>query len=53
MKKDIYRYGLGSSSYNLNLSIEVKALVLSETEDNSVLFLEIREGCKCKEYRNL
>lgn len=50
MKSDIHRYGLGSSSYNLQLSIDVNKLKLVETDDNRVLFEEIREGCKCKIY---
>jgi hypothetical protein len=48
LKTDIHRYGLGSSSYNLHLSIDVNTLKLVETDDNSILFEEIREGCKCK-----
>lgn len=46
LKSDIHKYGLGSSSYNLQLSIDVSTLKLDENEDNSVLFQEIREGCK-------
>jgi hypothetical protein len=48
LKTDIHRYGLGSSSYHLHLTIDVNTLKLDETNDNSILFEEIREGCKRK-----
>jgi hypothetical protein len=53
VKTDIHRYGLGSSSYNLQLSIDVNTLKLEENDDNTILFEEIREGCKLIERKYL